>query len=79
MLELHFPTCDFIVPFYDRMTRYAEISFSLVKKGLLDCEDALYKIRMEMYGLHNQIYKLVLSLRKRLARFNSQIEASYQV
>lgn len=79
MLELHLPTCDFIVPFYDRLTRYSDITFSLAKQHLIDYDDALYKIRLELYGLHNQIYKLVLPLKRRMTRYNSQINASRQV
>lgn len=79
MLDLHLSTCDFIVPFYDRVTRYSEITFSLAKQHLIAYDDALWKIRMELYGLYNQIYKLVLPLRRRLARYHSQINASCQV
>ena len=79
MLDLHVPTCDFIIAFYDRVTRYTEITFSLVRQGLLDCEDALCKIRMEIYGLYNQIFKLVLPLRRRFGRFNAQVDASRKV
>ena len=79
MLDLHLPTCDFIIAFYDRVTRYTEITFSLARQGLLEYEDALCKVRMEIYGLYNQIFKLVLPLRRRIERYNAQVQASHKV
>ena len=79
MLELHYPTNDFLVAFYDRAMRYYSVTVSLLSQGLLSYEDALVKIRMEIYGLHNQIYKLLLPLNRRLSRFDSQIDRSLKV
>ena len=79
MLELHRTTCDFILGFYSRITRYVSITASLLKHGHLDYDSALNKIRLELYGLHNQIYKLLLVLRARLTRFDSQIQLSLEV
>ena len=79
MLDLHAPTSEFIIGFYNRASRYYQVTTSLFSQGYLDYEDALVKVRLEIYGLHNQILKLVKSLTRRLDRFNSQIDSSLQV
>ena len=79
MLELHYPTNDFLVAFYDRAARYYSITTSLLSQGFLSYDEALMKIRLEIYGLHNQIYKLLLPLERRLSRFNVQIDRSLKV
>ena len=79
MLELHIPTNEFIVAFYDRASRYYTLTASLMSQGHLDFESALVKIRMEIYGLHNQIYKLLRPLIRRLARFDAQVDRCLKV
>ena len=79
MLDLHLPTCEFIVPFYHRAQRYINITASLLKQGVLDYNQAVCKIRTELYGLHNQIYQLLLPLERRIARFNTQIDLATEV
>ena len=79
MHDLHIPTSEFIEGFYARANRYMSITYSLLSKGLLDHEDAIAKIRFEIYALHHQIHDLVLPLERKLARFERQIELSRQV
>ena len=79
MLELHLPTNDFLVAFYERASRYYSLTVDLLSKGCLDYENAIVKIRMEIYGLHNQIYKLLLPLIRRLTRFDLQISRALEV
>ena len=79
MLDLHLPTNDFLVAFYERATRYYSLTASLVSQGHLEYEDALVKIRMEIYGLHNQIWKLLQPLYRRLDRYDLQVKRALQV
>ena len=79
MLELHRSTSDFLIAFYNRASRYYALTVSLLSQGFLDYETALYKIRMEIYGLYNQIFKLLQPLRRRLTRYNGQIDRCLEV
>ena len=79
MHDLHSPTSEFIEGFYTRANRYMSITYSLLSKGFLDHEDAIAKIRFEIYALHHQIHDLVPPLERKLARFERQIDLSHQV
>ena len=79
MRELHETTCKFIIGFYDRAQRYLSITYSLITKGLLSYDDAVYNTRTELYTLYDQVYHLILPLNRKLARFRSQIETCSKV
>ena len=79
MLELHLSTCDFIIPFYQRMSRYAEVSASLLRSGAFCYDEALARSRLELYGLHNQVQKLLDMVCRRLRRFDNQVQESLMV
>ena len=79
MLDLHLSTCDFIIPFYHRAQRYINITASLLKQGILDYDQALCKIRTEIYGLHDQIYRILLPLERKISRFTAQIDLADKV
>ena len=79
MRELHETTCEFIISFYHHAQRYINITASLLSQGILDHEQAVCRVRGELYKLHDQILKLVSPLERRITRFRHQIQIADQV
>ena len=72
-------TCDFIVGYYEHAQRYIGITLRLLRRGFLDFESTVVKIRETLYFLHDQIYQLLQAVYRRLDRFNNQIHATLHV
>ena len=72
-------TNDFLVSLFNLAQRYIFTATSLLRRGALDFDQTVVKVRTKIYELYNQVYELLQPLERRLSRFNHQVLASLSV